>query len=214
MKELSWSYFSRSLSFRFANVFHEREQTSAEENLDPQKSRRKCFQFCQSSVKRHSIFLSIFPVCFYFLHKINMMLSKSRSDLRKFPSTLSAFIQFAIFFIWAIVVGVVTILILFTTVSVFCCLLYSYSLCTTSFRQSCASSSGEFRDCGKENENSKDFIQPWNVLHHSTNTSTFSSGMSRFGSAGNAKLLVLPATFYLSEIDNSLACFCFYCSFY
>ena len=30
----------------------------------------------------------------------------------------------------------------------------------------------------------------------------------------NAKLLVLPVTFYLSEIDNSLTCFCFYCSFY
>ena len=30
------------------------------------------------------------------------------------------------FFIWAIVVGVNTILILFTTISVFCCLLYSF----------------------------------------------------------------------------------------
>ena len=67
-----------------------------------------------------------------------MMLSKSRSDLRKFPSTLSA------------------------------------------------------------------FVQPWNAQYHSTNTSTFSSSMSRFGSAGNAKLLVLPVTFYLSEIDNSI----------
>ena len=76
-----------------------------------------------------------------------MILSKSRSDLRKFPSILSA--------------------------------LYSNGM----------------------------------QLYQSTNTSTFSSGMSRFGSVGNAKLLVLPVTFYLSEIDNSVPCFCFYVLF-
>ena len=78
--------------------------------------------------KAHNIF-SIFPVCFYFLYKVNMILSKSRSDLRKFPSIFSA--------------------------------LYSHGM----------------------------------QLYQSKNTSTFSSGMSRFDSAGNAKLLVLPVTF-------------------
>ena len=40
--------------------------------------------------------------------------------------------------------------------------------------------------------------------------STFSSSMSRYGSAGNANLLVLPVTFFLSEIDDSVTRFYFY----
>ena len=40
-------------------------------------------------------------------------------------------------------------------------------------------------------------------------------GMSRYDSAGNAiKILVLPVRFFLSEIDNSVTCFCFYYAFY
>ena len=44
--------------------------------------------------------------------------------------------------------------------------------------------------------------------------STFSSSILRYGSAGNAKLRVLPVTFFLSEIDNSVTCFYFYYTFY
>ena len=37
--------------------------------------------------------------------------------------------------------------------------------------------------------------------------------MARYGSAGNAKLLVLRVSFFLSEIDNCVTCFYFYYTF-
>ena len=38
--------------------------------------------------------------------------------------------------------------------------------------------------------------------------------MSRFGSADNAKLLHLPVTLFLSEIDNDVTCFGFFYTFH
>ena len=55
---------------------------------------RKILKFKASEIAENASnfvnHLSIFPVCFYFLYKVNMILSKSRSDLRKFSSILSA----------------------------------------------------------------------------------------------------------------------------
>ena len=141
-----------------------------------------------------------------------MMLSKSRSDLRKFPSTLSAFIQFAIFFIWAIVVGVITILILFSTVSVFC-------IPSSSVLRAFGSPAALALQVNSEivvkrmrivrilYSHGMYYIIQQILLH-------FLQACHGLVRPVNAKLLVLPVTFYLSEIDNSLTCFCFYCSFY